>query len=362
MQRHASLSTFLPDQINTAVLHVASLAQAAVIHTRSWCADSSLARVRLAGQLEQARNEISQLREELRIKDARMRKIEPRHRPHYPPVERMAILELKASRGWNAAQTAKRFLVEPETICEWLKRVEDESLIKVAVPVNRFPGFVRHAVRRLKVLCPVMGKKRIAETLCRAGLLLSSTTIQRVLKESVWRPGPEESPPASAVGRIVTARHPNHVWHVDLTVVPTRAGFWAPWFPWCTPLCWPFCCWIAVAVDHFSRKAMGFAVYKTVPSSLQVRSFLGQAMGRVRTRPGHIICDRGRQFDCETFRKWCKRKKIRWRYGAVGKYGSIAIAERFIRSMKNECLRTAFIPVDMSAFRRELSLYFTWYN
>ena len=31
--------------------------------------------------------------------------------------------------------------------------------------------------------------------------------------------------------RIVTANRPNHVWHVDLTVVPTNAGFWVPWLP-----------------------------------------------------------------------------------------------------------------------------------
>ena len=56
-----------PEQIRAALLHVASFAQAAIVYTRGWCADSSLARVRLAGQLEQARNEISLLREEIRI-------------------------------------------------------------------------------------------------------------------------------------------------------------------------------------------------------------------------------------------------------------------------------------------------------
>jgi hypothetical protein len=35
--------------------------------------------------------------------------------------------------------------------------------------------------------------------------------------------------------RTVTAKRPNHVWHVDLTVVPTASGFWAPWFPLALP-------------------------------------------------------------------------------------------------------------------------------
>ena len=39
------------------------------------------------------------VREELRIKDARMEQIAPHRRPHYAPIERMAILELRAARG-----------------------------------------------------------------------------------------------------------------------------------------------------------------------------------------------------------------------------------------------------------------------
>ena len=41
-----------------------------------------------------------------------------------------------------------------------------------------------------------------------------------------------ETPMAS---RIVTAKYPNHVWHVDLTVVPTGVGFWCSWFPFALP-------------------------------------------------------------------------------------------------------------------------------
>ena len=48
----------------------------------------------------------------LRIKDARLVRIPPRNRPHYPPAGRLAILALRAARGWNTSQTAARFLVE----------------------------------------------------------------------------------------------------------------------------------------------------------------------------------------------------------------------------------------------------------
>jgi putative transposase len=228
--------------------------------------------------------------------------------------------------------------------------------------VNKFPDFVRHIVQRLKVLCPVMGKKRIAETLARAGLHLAATTAGRMLKA---KPTPPVEPRDNGVvsdetGRIVTARAPNHVWHVDLTIVPTRAGFWAPWFPFALLQVWPFAYWVAVIVDHFSRKVMGFAVFEKQPSSSEVRAFLGRAIRR--DRPRHLLSDRGSQFDCAAFRNWAKRKRIKVRYGAVGKYGSIAIIERFIRSMKSECTGRILVPLRLHEMRGELAAYVAWYN
>jgi hypothetical protein len=83
--------------VKVAVLHVVSLAQYAAVYTRSWAADSSNARVRLAVENERLLQDIALLREELSIKDARMARIAPKRRPHYAPVDRMAILELKAA-------------------------------------------------------------------------------------------------------------------------------------------------------------------------------------------------------------------------------------------------------------------------
>jgi putative transposase len=334
-----------------------------MIHARSWCADSPLHRVRLAGKLNQADNEVALLREELRIMDARMGRIPAHNRPFYPPLERMAILELKAARGWSLAQAAKAFLVEPETVAAWTRRVEDDSLVRTPVPLNKFPEFVQYIVQRLKTLCPAMGKRRIAESLARAGIRLAATTVGRMLKDKPVPPSPgKEDVVQEETGRIVTARHPNHVWHVDLTVVPTRAGFWVPWFPFTTLQAWPFCYWVAVIMDHFTRKAMGFAVFKKQPTSLDVRTFLGRAMSKSHARPRHLISDRGVQFDCAAFRKWAKRKKIKVRYGAIGKYGSIAMIERLILSMKTEFTNRMLVPLEMGEFRWAVAQFAEWYN
>ena len=115
-----------------------------------------------------------------------MTQIPPQRRPHYSAHERMAILELRAARGWSIKQTADTFHVTPATVTSWMKRINErgpDALLQLREPVNKFPDFVRYIVQRLKTLSPSMGRVKIAETLCRAGLHLGTTTVGRILKE-----------------------------------------------------------------------------------------------------------------------------------------------------------------------------------
>jgi putative transposase len=318
----------------------------------------------LAAENDRLKQETELLREEIRIKDARMARIGPRRRPCYPPpTERMAILELKAARAWSLTQTAKTFLVEPATIASWLKRIDEDepnALVQLRQPVNRFPDFLRHIVQRLKTLCPSLGKRKIAQMLARAGLHLGSTTVQRIIKENPAKPPVEPAEAPIPTGRVVTADYPDHVHHVDLTVVPTSPGLWASWLPFALPQAWPFAWWVAVVIDHFSRRAMGVAVFKKQPTSIQVRTFLARLYAK--GKPKYIICDKGSQFWCQGFKAWCKREGIKPRFGAVGKYGSLAVVERFIRTLKDECTRRVAIPLRRSDMRRELTLHLDWHN
>lgn len=212
-----------PACVQSALLHTISLARVAIVSTRGWAADSPNARVRLKVQNDRLRQDVALLREELRIKDARMELIAAHQRPHYPPALRMQILELKTARGWNVAQTARAFLVTAATIAAWLRRVDEtdpDALVQLPQPVNRFPDFARHAVQRLRTLCPSMGKVKIAQTLARAGVHLGASTVGRILQEPPQRPRFEGRPVALARTRVVTAKRPNHVWHVDLTALP----------------------------------------------------------------------------------------------------------------------------------------------
>ena len=355
-------------KVRSAVLHVLSLAQYTAVYTRSWAADSANQRVRLKADLDRADQENALLGEEMRIKDARLARIDPHRRPHYPPTERMAILELRVARGWSLEQTARVFHLSAATVASWMKRLDEEgadALVQLREPVNRFPDFVRYVVQRLKTLCPSMGKKKLAQTLARAGLHLGTTTVGRILKEKP-APTPQAAKKAESAGRVVTAKRPNHVWHVDLTLVPTQMGFWTSWFPFALPQRWPFCWWVAVVVDHFSRRAMGIGVFANRPDCRTVCVSLGQLVRRVGTAPKYIICDKDSIFDCPAFRRWVKHKGIRPpRYGAIGEHGSIAVdevVERFILTMKNGSTRRYLVALRRETFRGELVAFIDWYN
>ncbi len=235
---------------------------------------------------------------------------------------------------------------------------------------------------------------KIAQTLARAGLHLGTTTVGRMLKggeDAAERtPAPTAAPAPDAgttpVGpycreglsgkeaaadaessvtkpRVLTAKRPNHVWHVDLTTVPTAAGFWTTWLPFALPQCWPFCWWVAVAIDHFSRRVMGVSLFAKQPTSVAVRTFLGRTIAKAGTAPKYVVCDRGSQFDCNGFREWCQRSGIKPpRYGAIGHHGSIAVVERFILTMKCLVAGLLLVPYRREGFRRELVAIAEWYN
>ena len=75
-----------PSKARSAMLHVVSLAQYAVISTRSWAADSSNARVRLKAENHRLQQEVALLRSEILLKDARMKSLSPARRPYYSPT------------------------------------------------------------------------------------------------------------------------------------------------------------------------------------------------------------------------------------------------------------------------------------
>src|SRR6266704_6118011 len=133
-----------PRRVRSAVVQVISLARTSLALTQGWASESMNGQLRRRAEGDRLQQENQLLREEIRIKDARMEQLETHRRRHYPPTQRPA---LRAARGWSLAQTARTFLVTPLTIASWMGRLDEEgpeALLRLPEPVNKFPDFVRY--------------------------------------------------------------------------------------------------------------------------------------------------------------------------------------------------------------------------
>jgi hypothetical protein len=107
---------------------------------------------------------------------------------------------------------------------------------------------------------------------------------------------------------------------------------------------------------------MGFEVFKQEPTAAQVAIALERICAENNVKPKYLISDQGVQFVADEFRKWCKVNDIKQRFGAVGRYGSIAVTERVILTYKDGCTRRILVPISRNEMFHETELFFEWYN
>jgi putative transposase len=331
------------------------------MNARNWPDGYECDGLRLRADNDRLKCEIALLERELAIKDARFNRLDPKKRPEFLPSERLEILLVKTMRGLNNSQLARRFQVTVQTVRRWLRGVKSGNGV-VCLPdkVTRYPDYLRLVIQQLKMLCPLLGRFKIADILARVGLHISASTVRRIVNEPPVIPAVVESDTPSDKPHILKSNYSNHLWCADLTLVPTDHGFWMPSSPDAIPQVHPYCFHVLNVIDHFSRRYMGFAVFPQNPSADDVVA----AMKRIGNdvAPKYIVLDRGAQFDCKVFRDWCQTQDIKMRFGKIGEHGSIARVERFHRSMKDECSRRIVVPTSRSEFENELALWMRWYN
>ena len=219
-----------------------------------------------------------------------------------------------------------------------------------------------------------LGKRAEAAQLLHAGLKISASSVWRLKRrKTATQPEPTPAPkspdptpeqastpkaPQKPPQR-VTARHANHVWHVDSTMITVRH---TPIANILAPACWPMTWHVVVVVDHFTRAFVGFGVFKKPPTGAHVTRVLKRAALDAGTAPAHIISDRGAPFMSSDYDEWCTQNKVRQRYGAIGQHGSIAVVERFIKTLKREHLRRVLVPLSHRELVASIADYQRWYN
>jgi len=118
------------------------------------------------------------------------------------------------------------------------------------------------------------------------------------------------------------AEKPNLVWVSDITYIRTAEG----WL------------YLAVVMDLYSRKVVGWSLARNMAVEM-VKNALFMAIGRRRPDPGLIHhSDRGVQYACHEYRRLLRSYGIMSSMSRSGNCLDTAVAERFFRSLKTECL------------------------
>jgi transposase InsO family protein len=293
------------------------------------------------------------IQETVQVLGRRWDKLPERQRTHYSPQDRFRILRIRTLLALSAEEAALMFRVSTGTVLRWEAEVtaapEREtvgSLLDPVPPVRRFADVVRHVVHSL-TLAGFPGDGSLAAHPARAAWKLSRRTVQRIRRERVV-PAPEPAGPPNATPRAVRARYPHHVWMLDVTEIPGLFRL--------------FCFKLAVVFDVFSRAPLSAAVFLSEPDASAIAKLLRSAARRFGP-PRHLVTDRGAQFTAELFRRTVTALGIRHRFGAVGKTGSIALIERFFRTLQDTMavrLRPPLLLDDLVARLEVVLAYYCW--
>jgi transposase InsO family protein len=97
------------------------------------------------------------------------------------------------------------------------------------------------------------------------------------------------------------------------------------------------------------------------PSSEETAALLGEAVS-AHGRPRHFVSDAGGQFTGEAFKQALGEIGCDHRVGAVGEKGSIAIIERFWRTVKQALDVQSCPPLIPELLAERIGVVFDWYD
>jgi putative transposase len=294
--------------------------------------------------------ELEKVRAVAEIQRARLARFPARQRKHYTPVERFRIVELMGAYGLGLRETARLFLVDPQTISRWQREALAEpeaetigALVRADPPLRGYDDLVRRLVQMLDSF-GIGGSATIAHMLARAGIKLGRETVRRYRRAPrPPRPGDE----AMGKPRVLRAKRANHVWTADLTEIRGFLGL--------------FAYKLVLVLDLFSRFPLAFGVFRKEQTAEQVVDVLDRAIRR-HGRPGHFVSDQGSQFTADLFRERLEVLSIGQRFGAIGEYGSIAVIERLWRTLKGLLVVTLWPPLPAAHLAARVELALAYYS
>jgi transposase InsO family protein len=183
----------------------------------------------------------------------------------------------------------------------------------------------------------------------RAGIQLSRSSVQRILREKKPAAPAQAKPAAVEKDFGITPHHilrptkPNRTWHLDLMTIDF---FWVRFY-------------VAAVLDGFSRKLLGLRVFRDAPTSMDVWRMVKACLEEFGA-PRFLVTDHGCQFRA-WFRRLVEKRGIALVKGRRRSCQFNGKAERFFKTLRIWQRFTLF-AWKLDWIQRRLEIFRDWYN
>ena len=209
---------------------------------------------------------------------------------------------------------------------EWLRK----PLSDRALEDQRLLGLIRESYTTSH---GVYGAPRIFLDLREAGETCSKHRVARIMRVNKIKALHGYRSPRYAKGhtsllvpntlqRGFTVQRPNKAWVTDITYVRT----WEGWL------------YLAVVIDLYSRRIVGWATKPTMARELVLDAIL-MAVRRRKPKKALIHSDQGSQFGSDAWRRFCREHHLEPSMSRRGNCWDNAVAESFFSSLKKERIK-----------------------
>ena len=258
-----------------------------------------------------------------------------RRRPRLrTPDKLLWVLARRLRRDWRRHLV----LVRPETVVRWHRQAwrlfwRWRSRSRLGRP--RLSPELRELIARMSRDNPLWGSERIRGELLKLGLAVSKRSIRRYR----WRPPRRPS----QTWRTFLRNHAQTTWAADLFTVQTLTFRTL---------------YVLLLITHSRRELVHVAV-TAHPTAAWVWRQLVEATAWGR-RPQHLVRDRDADYGGD-FAARARGLGIETVLTPVRAPRANAIAERVVRTLRNDCL-DHLIPLNEAHLRRALAEYLPYYN
>lgn len=180
----------------------------------------------------------------------------------------------------------------------------------------------------------IYGSPRVTADLREAGETCSKNRVARLMRVNdirgitgFKRPRPLVGRPSllmpNRLQRQFTVNRPDEAWVTDITYIRT----WQGWL------------YLAVVIDLFARKVVGWSMKPTLAKELVLDALLMAVWRRRPTEPVIVHSDQGTQYGSDAWYRFCISHNLKPSMSRRGNCWDNAVAESFFGSLKKERIR-----------------------